>query len=191
MSKTVKWGILSTAKIARTHIIPAIKLSNNGEVLAIASRNKEKAQAVAMDFDIKTAYGNYEDLLLNDEIEAIYNPLPNNLHLEYTLKALEKGKHVLCEKPIGLNAKEAAELNERLKEFPNLKVMEAFMYKFHPQWIKVKELIKNGEIGAVKSINSLFSYYNTDGNNIRNSVEAGGGSLMDIGCYCVSFPRFI
>ncbi|HTN19392.1 MAG TPA: Gfo/Idh/MocA family oxidoreductase [Pelobium sp.] len=191
MSRTVKWGILSTAKIARNHVIPAIKLSNNGEVLAIASRNLANAKEVAENFEIKTAYGNYEDLLLDDGIDAIYNPLPNNLHLEYTLKALEKGKHVLCEKPIGLNENEAVELNNYLKKFPNLKVMEAFMYKFHPQWLSVKEMIKNGEIGAIKSIHTLFSYFNIDGNNIRNSVEAGGGSLMDIGCYCISFPRFI
>jgi len=191
MSRTVKWGILSTAKISRNHIIPAIKLSNNGEVVAIASRNSESANEVAKSFGIKTAYGNYEDLLLGNGIDAIYNPLPNNLHLEYTLKALEKGKHVLCEKPIGLNANEAKELKSYLKKFPNLKVMEAFMYKFHPQWISLKELIKGGDIGAIKSIQTMFAYFNIDVDNIRNSVEAGGGALMDIGCYCVSFPRFI
>nr|WP_294900449.1 Gfo/Idh/MocA family oxidoreductase [uncultured Pedobacter sp.] len=191
MKKTIRWGILSTAKIARTNVIPALKLSNNGEVMAIASRNLQHANGVAESLGIKKAYGSYEDLLADDEIGAIYNPLPNNLHLKYTLKALKKGKHVLCEKPIALNAEEAAELSKHLKDFPNLKVMEAFMYKFHPQWIKVKELVKSGEIGVVKSINTLFAYYNVDGNNIRNSVEAGGGSLMDIGCYCISFPRFI
>lgn len=187
----VKWGILSTAKIARTHLIPAIKLSNNGEVVAIASRSLDSAKKVAEDFEIEKAYGNYDDLLLDDEIDIIYNPLPNNLHLEFTLKALKKGKHVLCEKPIGLNAKEAAELSSYSKAFPNLKLMEGFMYKFHPQWIHVKEMVKSGEIGNVKSIHTLFSFYNTDEDNIRNKSEAGGGALMDIGGYCISFPRFI
>ncbi|MFC5282073.1 Gfo/Idh/MocA family protein [Pedobacter alpinus] len=191
MSKSVKWGVLSTANIALNHVIPAINLSNNGKVAAIASSNTEKVNKIAAEFNIPKVYNNYEDLFLDDEIDAIYNPLPNNLHLEYTLKALKKGKHILCEKPIGLNAKEAAELNAYVKDFPNLKLMEGFMYKFHPQWLAVKEIIKKGDIGNVKAIHTLFSYYNADGNNIRNRKEAGGGALMDIGCYCISYPRFI
>ncbi|OAQ39818.1 NAD-binding protein [Pedobacter psychrophilus] len=189
--KKFNWGILSTAKIGRKNVVPALKRADNCEVVAIASRNKENAEETAQDLGIKKSYGSYEELFLDKDIDVIYNPLPNNLHLEYTLKALEHGKHVLCEKPIGLNAKEVALLNEELKKHPDLKVMEAFMYKFHPQWIKAKEIIKNGDIGEIISINTLFSYYNKDGQNIRNQTDAGGGALMDIGCYCISFPRFI
>ncbi len=189
--KTIKWGILSTANIGVNNVIPALKLADNCEVIAIASRNKENAEAAAEKLGINKAYGSYEELLLDEEIDVIYNPLPNNLHLEYTIKALEHGKHVLCEKPIGLNVQEVKILNQKLNKYLHLKVMEAFMYKFHPQWIKIKEIIKNGDIGEVKSISTLFSYFNKDGQNIRNQLEAGGGALMDIGCYCISFPRFV
>ncbi|MBK0384145.1 Gfo/Idh/MocA family oxidoreductase [Pedobacter sp. SD-b] len=191
MKKIINWGILSTAKIGIKNMIPAINLSNNGKVLAIASRSLENAKDVANSFGIEKVYGSYNELFLDDEIDAIYNPLPNNLHLEYTIKALQHGKHVLCEKPIGLNAKEAAQLNQAILEYPNLKVMEAFMYKFHPQWLTAKKMIKDGKIGKVNSMQTVFSYYNTDKNNIRNKADAGGGALMDIGCYCISFPRFI
>jgi predicted dehydrogenase len=189
--KTINWGILSTANIGLNLVIPAIIGSNNGVVLGIASRNIEKADEVAKKFGIKHTYGSYDELLSDPQIDAIYNPLPNNLHLEYTLKALEHGKHVLCEKPIGLSVAEAAKLAHYLLQYPNLKVMEGFMYKFHPQWVKAKEIVSNGQIGKINIIQTLFSYHNTDGNNIRNKKEAGGGVLMDIGCYCVSFPRFI
>lgn len=191
MEKVINWGILSTAKIALKAMISAISLSNNGKVFAIASRNLSNAQDVAKNFEIERAYGSYEELLLDKDIDAIYNPLPNNLHLEYTLKALEHGKHVLCEKPIGLNTKEAEMLNKALLKYPNLKVMEAFMYKFHPQWLAAKELIRSGKIGEIRGMQTLFSYHNIDEKNIRNQVDAGGGALMDIGCYCISFPRFI
>ena len=191
MQSKLRWGILSTAKIAREKVIPALQNGDYCEVTAICSRSIEQAEATAKALNITKAYGSYEELLKDQEIDAIYNPLPNNMHLEWSIKALKAGKHVLCEKPIGLNANEAIELNSVAKQYPSLKISEAFMYRFHPQWIKVKSLIDEGSIGEVKAIQSFFSYYNVDPQNIRNRVEVGGGALMDIGCYCISFPRFI
>jgi predicted dehydrogenase len=189
--KKVKWGILSTAKIGVTKVIPALLQASNCEVVAIASRDINKAKSVAAQFNIAKAYGSYEELLADEEIDAVYNPLPNHLHLPLTLEAMKAGKHVLCEKPIGLNKHEAETLQKETSLHPELKVMEAFMYRFHPQWIKAKELVDNGTIGKVKNIQSFFSYKNVDPNNIRNKSDIGGGGLMDIGCYCISFPRFI
>jgi predicted dehydrogenase len=191
MKNKIRWGILSTAKIARVHIIPALQQSRFCEVAAIASRDGEKAAQTAQELAIPTFYSNYEDLLADPDIDAIYNPLPNNLHLEYTIKALQAGKHVLCEKPIGLNAVQAQQLLDAALQHPHLKVMEAFMYRFHPQWQKARAIVDEGLLGEVKTIHSFFSYFNIDAANIRNKPEAGGGALMDIGCYCVSFPRFI
>ncbi|WP_299580163.1 Gfo/Idh/MocA family oxidoreductase [uncultured Sunxiuqinia sp.] len=191
MTQKIKWGVLSTAKIALQKVIPALQKSQYCEVSAIASRTLEKASQAAHDLDIVKHYGSYEELLEDPEIEAIYNPLPNHMHVYWTMKALEAGKHVLCEKPIGMNTEEAQALAEALKNFANLKVMEAFMYRFHPQWEKVFELVKNGAIGEVKTMQSFFSYFNIDPQNIRNQADIGGGALMDIGCYCASFPRFI
>lgn len=189
--KKVKWGILSTAKIGVTKVIPALLKASNCEVVAIASRDLNKAKSVAAQFKAAKAFGSYEELLADDEIDAVYNPLPNHLHLPFTLSAIKAGKHVLCEKPIGLNKEEAATLQREAFLYPDLKVMEAFMYRFHPQWIKAKELVDNGTIGKVKNIQSFFSYNNVDPSNIRNKADIGGGGLMDIGCYCISFPRFI
>jgi predicted dehydrogenase len=191
MKKKVRWGILSTAKIGREKVIPAMQQSNLVDILGISSRDPEKGKEVAAKLGISRAYGSYEELLSDTEIDAIYNPLPNHMHLEWSLKAIEAGKHVLCEKPIGMNSKEAVTLMEAAKKNPELKVMEAFMYRFHPQWRKTLELVQNGSIGKVMKIHSLFSYYNVDPENIRNLVDAGGGALMDIGCYCISFPRFL
>lgn len=187
----IKWGILSTAKIGRTKVIPGIQKSELSEVVAICSRNQENAERVAKDLGIPKAYGSYEALLADTEIDAIYNPLPNHLHVSWTIKALEAGKHVLCEKPIGMDTKEVETLMEACKAFPTLKVMEAFMYRFHPQWVLAKELVDEGRIGEVKIVQSFFSYFNNDPKNIRNQAGIGGGGLMDIGCYCISFPRFI
>lgn len=189
--KTLRWGILSTAKIGLTKVIPAIQQAANCTVTGICSRNFTTAEQAADKLGIQKAYGSYEELLNDPEIDAIYNPLPNHLHVMWTIKALEAGKHVLCEKPIGLNTEEAEELVEATKSFPDLKVMEAFMYRHHPQWIKAKELVEAGEIGDLSTINSFFSYFNDDSNNIRNKADIGGGSLMDIGCYPVSLSRFI
>jgi predicted dehydrogenase len=191
MKSKVRWGILSTAKIGREKVIPAMQKSNLVDVLGISSRNSEIAKETAAILGIQRAYGSYAELLSDPEIDAIYNPLPNHMHLEWSLKAIDAGKHVLCEKPIGMNSMEAESLIEAAKKNPELKVMEAFMYRFHPQWEKTLDLVNNGSIGKVVTIHSLFSYFNVDPQNIRNRVNAGGGALMDIGCYCISFPRFL
>lgn len=190
-SMKTKWGILSTAKIGLDKVIPAIQKAYNCEVTAIASRDCKKAEAAALKLGIPKHYESYEDLLNDPDIDIIYNPLPNHLHVEWTVKALRSGKHVLCEKPIGLNRKDAEQLKNAIQLFPELKVMEAFMYRFHPQWKKTISLIKENEIGIVKSIQSSFTYYNVDPGNIRNQLHVGGGALMDIGCYCISFARTV
>ena len=187
----IRWGILSTAKIGTQKVIPAIQKAENCEVTAICSRNMETAQKAALELGIAKTYGNYEDLLADQDIDAIYNPLPNHLHVSWTIKALEAGKHVLCEKPIGLDTTEAIHLKAEAAKYPHLKVMEAFMYRFHPQWVKVKQLVDEGVIGELKTVQSFFSYFNADPQNIRNQADIGGGALMDIGCYCIQFPRFL
>ncbi|WP_069130935.1 Gfo/Idh/MocA family protein [Rhodohalobacter halophilus] len=189
--KTVKWGILSTAKIGVKHLIPAIKESERGVVQAIASRNAEKAASVAGELNIPVSYGSYEELLADESVDVIYNPLPNHLHVPWTIRAMKAGKHVLCEKPIAMDSEEAELLMNKTREFPDLKVMEAFMYRFHPQWDEVKTLINKGEIGKPETIHSVFTYFNDDPNNIRNQPGMGGGGLMDIGCYCISAARFL
>ena len=191
MKSKIKWGILSTAAIATDHVIPAIISSKFGDVHAVASRTYDKAKSVADKFSIPKYYSSYEDLLMDDEIEAIYNPLPNHLHVPWTIKCLEAGKHVLVEKSIGLSSIEAQELLDETKKHPHLKIMEAFMYRHHPQWIKAKELVDSGVIGKVKTIQSFFSFFDDNPNSIVNSKEYGGGSLMDIGCYPISLSRFI
>ena len=191
MKTKVKWGILSTAKIGTEKVIPAMRLGEYCDMVAISSRNIEKAKAAAKKLNIPKAYGSYDELIVDDEIEAVYIPVPNHLHLELSLKALEAGKHVLCEKPIGMNAKEAKLLLEAAKKHPDLKVMEAFMYRHHPQIIETKKLIDKGSIGEVKNINSVFTYYNVDPKNVRNQADIGGGGLLDIGCYCISIVRFM
>ncbi|HEY8688900.1 MAG TPA: Gfo/Idh/MocA family oxidoreductase [Chitinophagaceae bacterium] len=187
----VRWGILSTAKIGREKVIPAMQKGEFCAVVAIASRNIDAANAEAKKLNIAKAYGSYEELLQDKEIDAGYIPLPNDMHVEWAMKCLEADKHVLCEKPIGLTSQQAQQLLDAAKQKPHLKVMEAFMYRFHPQWKYAKKLVDDKVIGDVKTIQSFFSYYNIDPNNIRNKKEAGGGGMMDIGCYCVSFARFI
>ncbi len=189
--KKVRWGVLSTAKIAREKVIPAMLKAEHVELVAIASRNYKKAKEVADSLGIASAYGSYEDLLNDDSIEAIYNPMPNHLHVPWAIKALEAGKHILCEKPIALSVTEAEELAAAAKKYPQLKAMEAFMYRFHPQWIEAKELLDSGEIGELKTIQSFFSYFLDDPSNVRSVAEWGGGGLMDIGCYNISLSRFI
>lgn len=189
--KKVRWGIISTAKIGTVQVIPGMMLSDYCDITAISSRNLESAQKAAQELGIPKAYGTYEALLEDPDIDAIYNPLPNHLHVDWSIKALEAGKHVLCEKPLGLNAADAKRLLEAEARHPDLKVMEAFMYRFHPVWIKAKELARDGSIGQVRTIQSFFSYYNDDPNNIRNMLDIGGGGLMDIGCYCISLARFV
>jgi predicted dehydrogenase len=187
----VRWGILSTARIAREKVIPGMQAGNYCDIAAIASRNMAQAQQVANQLKIPVVYGSYEELLNDPAIDAVYIPLPNHMHVEWAIRSLQAGKHVLCEKPIGLSSTEAAQLLQAAQKYPRLKVMEAFMYRFHPQWIHAKKLVNEGKIGQLKIIQSFFSYYNADPNNIRNIKEMGGGGMMDIGCYCVSLARFI
>lgn len=187
----LRWGILGTAEIGTAKVIPAMQQCLYGEVTAISSRQGDKARRVAAELGIPKAYGSYEELLADPAIDAIYNPLPNHLHIPWTIKSAEAGKHVLCEKPIGLSSEEAQRLLEFANAHPQVKIMEAFMYRFHPQWLKAKALVDEGSIGELKTIHSFFSYMNTDPDNIRNQAEIGGGGLMDIGCYNVSLSRFI
>lgn len=191
MGKKIKWGILGSAHIATEHVIPAMLSCQYGEVYAIASRSTEKAQNIAEQFGIPEFYGSYEELLADKEVDAIYIPLPNHLHVQWAIKALEADKHVLVEKPVGLSSKEAERLLQETKKYPHLKVMEAFMYRHHPQWIKVKELVDQKAIGDIKTIQSSFSFFEDDPNSIVNSKEFGGGSLMDIGCYPISLSRLL
>jgi predicted dehydrogenase len=186
--KKVVWGVLSTAKIGWEKVMPAMLKSEHCEIRALASRNLEKGRKLADQFGIPKAYGSYEELLADPEIEAIYNPLPNHEHVPLTLAAARAGKHVLCEKPVALNAKEAEQLREVADK---VHIMEAFMVRFHPQWLSVRDRVRAGELGDVRSIQSYFSYFNTDGNNIRNMADIGGGALYDIGCYPIVTARFL
>lgn len=187
----IKFGILSTATIAVEDVIPAMLESKYCELVGIASRSAEKAKAVANQFRILKYYGSYQSLLDDTEIEAVYIPLPNHLHVKWAIKALKAGKHVLVEKPIALTSAEARLLVDESKKHPELKIMEAFMYKHHPQWIKVKEMIENGAIGTLKVIQSSFSFFEDDRGSIVNNKAYGGGSLMDVGCYPISVARFL
>lgn len=187
----IRWGVLSTAKIGRTKLIPALQSSAHNEVLAICSRSVQSARATADELHIERAYGSYEALLADPDIDAIYNPLPNHMHVDWSIKALQAGKHVLCEKPLGLNAADAQRLLDAAAAHPELKAMEAFMYRFHPQWQMAKALIDAGKIGKLLSVHSHFSYNNREPQNIRNSADMGGGALMDIGCYCISLSRWL
>jgi predicted dehydrogenase len=187
----IRWGILSTALIGRQYVIPAITRSRLGVVAAIASRDRARGEATAAEFGIPKAYASYEELLADAEIDAVYNPLPNHLHVPWSIRALEAGKHVLCEKPIGLTVADAERLVTAAKAHPRLKIMEAFMYRHHPQWKTALQLVQRGRIGQLRTIQTLFSYYNVDPANIRNQRDIGGGALMDIGCYGVSLSRFV
>jgi predicted dehydrogenase len=187
----IRWGILSTAKIAREHVIPAIAKSQRGRVVAVASRDLSRAKAFARDLDIPKAHGAYKELLADPEIDAVYNPLPNHLHVAWSIRALAAGKHVLCEKPIGMNVAEAEQLLGAAAAHPKLKIMEAFMYRHHPQWQTARQIVQRGQIGHLRTIQTFFSYFNDDLTNIRNQREIGGGALMDIGCYGVSLSRFL
>lgn len=188
--KKVKWGVLSTANIGMAKVLPAINKSENGEVYAIASRNLENAKKAGAKLDIPQVYGSYEELLADPEVEAIYNPLPNHMHVEWTIKAMEAGKHVLCEKPLSLKSEDIQKLID-LREKTGLTVSEAFMVRYHPQWLKARSIAKEGLLGELRSIQGFFSYYNVDKNNIRNKKDIGGGAMLDIGCYPVTTSRFV
>ncbi len=191
MNSKVKWGILSTASIGTEQVIPAMIKGEKCDVQAIASRSKATAEKVAQRFGIPRAYGSYEELLMDHEIEAVYIPLPNHLHVPWAIKAIRSGKHVLVEKPIALSSEEARKLLDESLKYPGLKVMEAFMYRHHPQWLKAKELVESGSIGKLRTIQSSFSFFEDDPEHIVNKKEFGGGSLMDIGCYPISLSRFL
>jgi predicted dehydrogenase len=190
MNSKVRWGVLGAAKIAVEKVIPAMQQGEWAEVAAIASRDPERAQAAARGLGIPRAYGSYEELLADPEIEAIYNPLPNDLHVPWTVRAALAGKHVLCEKPIALSVAQAKELL-MVQVRTGVLIQEAFMVRTHPQWLGTREMIRSGEIGDLRSITGFFSYFNRDPENIRNKQEMGGGALMDIGCYPITMSRFI
>jgi predicted dehydrogenase len=187
----VHWGVLGTARIGMRQVIPAMQAGEHCEMVAIASRDLGQAEAAAQALGLPKAHGSYEELLEDSSIQAVYIPLPNHLHVPWSLRALEAGKHVLCEKPIGLSSAEARTLLDASKKHPHLKVMEAFMYRFHPQWQRACELIDEGAIGELRTIQAFFSYFNDDPSNIRNQAAFGGGALMDIGCYCISASRLV
>jgi predicted dehydrogenase len=186
--KKIKWGIISTARIGTEKVIPGMLKSRELEVVAIASRDVKTAQSWATKLGIPKAYGSYEDMLADPDIDAVYNPLPNHLHVPLTLAAAKAGKHVLCEKPIGLNAKDAA----KLKKVPRgILIQEAFMVRHNPQWIDVRARVRRGDIGTVEAIQCFFSYLLTDPKNVRNNVKMGGGGLLDIGCYPITVARYL
>jgi predicted dehydrogenase len=191
MMKKVRWGVLSPANIGTEKVLPAMQQGSYCEITAIASRSLERARAAATQLSIPKAYGSYEELLADPEIDAIYNPLPNHLHVPWSVKALQAGKHVLCEKPIALTAAEAQALLDTARQYPQLKAMEAFMYRFHPQWQRARQLVRGGKIGTLRTIQSFFSYYLDDPHNVRNRADSGGGGMLDIGCYTISLARFI
>ena len=186
--KKVTWGILSTANIGMEKVIPAMQQGQFCDIAAIASRSLASAQTAADKLGITKAYGSYEELIADPSIEAIYNPLPNDLHVPMTLAAARAGKHVLCEKPVAMNATQAAELREVADK---VHIMEAFMVRFHPQWLRAREIVRSGTLGELRTIQSFFSYFNKDAGNIRNLVENGGGALYDIGCYPIVTGRFL
>ena len=189
-SRRLRWGILSTANIARTKVVPGIQKAASCDVVAVGSRDVAAARRFADDLRIPRAHGSYEALLADPDVDAVYIPLPNHLHLEWTLAAARAGKHVLCEKPLALTSADAARMVEAC-ELAGVRLMEAFMYRLHPSWQTVRDLVASGRIGRLMAVHSWFSYFNDDPTNIRNIHEAGGGALFDIGCYCVNLSRML
>lgn len=189
MPTPLRWGVLSTAAIGLRHVIPAMQQSPLTTIAAIASRDLAKARQAAQAHGIPTTYGSYEELLADPTIDAIYNPLPNHLHVPWTIKAAEAGKHVLCEKPLSMTAAEAETLLV-VRARTGVKIGEAFMIESHPQWIRLRELLREGRIGQLRSIAGVYSYHNTNPADYRNHLEFGGGGLLDIGCYLIHGSRF-
>jgi len=187
--KKIRWGVLSTAAIGVRKVIPGMQRGQFSTVDAIASRDLPKAQKAAASCGIARAYGSYEELLEDPEIDAIYNPLPNQLHVPWTIKAAEAGKHVLCEKPLSLTVAEAESLLA-VRARTGVKIGEAFMIRSYPQWLRLRELLNEGRIGDLRSVAGFFSYFNVDPANIRNRMDSGGGALMDIGCYLIHASRY-
>jgi predicted dehydrogenase len=188
--KMVRWGVLGVAKIATVKVVPAMQQGQFSTVTAIASRDPEKARQAAQALGIAKSYGSYDALLDDPDIDAVYNPLPNHLHVPWSIRAAERGKHVLCEKPIALSAEEARALLA-VRDRTGVRIQEAFMVRTHPQWLKARALVREGHIGELRGMLGGFSYYNDDPANIRNIPDIGGGALMDVGCYLVNTSRFI
>jgi predicted dehydrogenase len=186
----LRWGVLGVAGIAIKKVMPAMKHCTRAELAGIASRDLQRAREAADRFGMPKAYGSYEELLADPNIDIVYNPLPNHLHVPWSIKAAEAGKHVLCEKPIGMNAAEASKLME-VRDRTGVKIGEAFMVKTHPMWLRVRELVRSGAIGELRAIMSAFSYFNVDPTNVRNMADIGGGGIMDIGCYPITMSRFL
>jgi len=186
----VRWGILSTADIGMRKVTPAIQRGGNCEVVAIASRDLERARAAARRLGVPSAYGTYEALLAADDVDAVYVPLPNDLHAEWTMKAAAAGKHILCEKPLAMTAAQAEEMAAACSE-AGVKLAEAFMYRHHPSWVEAVRLVHGGAIGELQAVQSWFSYFNDDPDNIRNRAANGGGAIMDIGCYNINLSRML
>ena len=186
----LRWGILSTASIARKKWIPGVRRSARSEVVAIGSRDGDAAERAARELGIARAHASYEALLADPDVDAVYIPLPNHLHLEWALAAVRAGKHVLCEKPLALTSRDAAVMVDAA-DAAGVRLMEAFMYRLHPSWLAVRELVASGRIGRLLAVQSWYSYYNDDPANIRNIRAAGGGALYDIGCYCVNLSRML
>lgn len=186
----LRWGILSTARIAREKVIPGIQRADRCTIVAIASRDLATARSVANQAGIPVAHGSYEALLADPNVDAVYIPLPNHLHAEWTIAAARAGKHVLCEKPLALSSADAERMVQ-VCEAEGVRLMEAFMYRLHPSWVAVRDLVASGRIGRLLAVQSWFSYFNDDATNIRNIREFGGGALLDIGCYCVNLSRML
>lgn len=186
----LRWGILSTADIGRKKVIPGLQAADRSKVVAIASRDEARARAVALELGIPRVHGSYEALLADPDVDAVYIPLPNHMHAEWTIAAAQAGKHVLCEKPLATTAADAERMITACDR-AGVRLMEAFMYRHHPSWVAARELLKSGRIGRLMAIQSWFSYFNDDATNIRNIREYGGGALYDIGCYNVNLSRML
>jgi predicted dehydrogenase len=190
VGQKVKWGVLGAARIARTKVIPAMQRGTWSEVIAIASRDWTRAERVANELGVPRAYGSYEELLADSAVEAVYVPLPNHLHVPWSIEAAEAGKHVLCEKPLALSLAEARELLAA-RDRTGVRIQEAFMVRSAPQWLRARDIVRSGRIGELRAVMGFFGYYNRDPANVRNVAAWGGGALMDIGCYPITTSRFM
>jgi predicted dehydrogenase len=188
--RELRWGVLSTADIGRRKVVPAIQRGRRSRVVAVASRAIDRAREYAQELGIPTAHGSYEALLADPDVDAVYIPLPNHMHAQWVLAAAASGKHVLCEKPLAMNGDEAQQMADACAE-AGVVLLEAFMYRLHPSWLAVREMVASSRIGRLSAIQSWFGYNNDDPANIRNIAEFGGGALYDIGCYCINLSRML
>ena len=189
-ARKIRWGILGVAGIAVRRVIPAMRACQHSEIVAIASRHKTKAEEAASSLGIPCAYGSYGELLADREIEVVYNPLPTHLHVPWSIRAAEAGKHVLCEKPVSMNAAEARQLIAA-RDRTGVRIGEGFMVRTHPRWLRVREMVREGRLGELRAVFAWCGYFNRNPQDVRNILEYGGGSLLDIGCYLVTLSRFI